>query len=177
MTSEPLIARIGPRKCESCGKEIPTKRLAVKPNATQCVPCLEAQGDVPRTKRYDEYVNGEEVSQTLYTDEDRYIAGQVNRIQKDPLPTLALEQAVGDDSFVAKDGNSVDAVAGLDESELEPDLKAHELTLNPVMDNISDTEASTGEPDNKVPLKIKLYTWAQNKKQETPPREQTARAA
>lgn len=41
--------------CASCGEGIPAKRLAAVPRATQCVPCLEAAGDVTTYKRIDSY--------------------------------------------------------------------------------------------------------------------------
>lgn len=42
------------RPCSICGEALSAKRLAARPNAGQCVPCLEASGDVPRTLRFDE---------------------------------------------------------------------------------------------------------------------------
>ena len=34
--------------CERCGKPIPAERLEALPNARTCVPCVMADGDVPR---------------------------------------------------------------------------------------------------------------------------------
>lgn len=34
------------RVCTVCGHDIPKARLEAQPNATLCVPCLKAQGDV-----------------------------------------------------------------------------------------------------------------------------------
>lgn len=39
------------KHCTECGELIPAPRLAAKPNASQCVPCLEKMGDVPRLRR------------------------------------------------------------------------------------------------------------------------------
>lgn len=34
------------RRCRLCSKSIPDARLKAKPNATECVKCLERQGDI-----------------------------------------------------------------------------------------------------------------------------------
>jgi hypothetical protein len=46
---------VRPRIClGACGALIPEARLKVKPNATMCVPCLTAAGDVPVLRRFDQ---------------------------------------------------------------------------------------------------------------------------
>lgn len=39
-----------PVNCVRCSKEIPPERLEAMPEATMCVPCLVAEGDVPQVK-------------------------------------------------------------------------------------------------------------------------------
>lgn len=36
--------------CVRCDKAIPAERLEAMPDATMCVPCLVAEGDVPKPK-------------------------------------------------------------------------------------------------------------------------------
>ncbi len=76
------------RNCKDCGKEIPVKRLEAKPNATNCVPCLEKAGDVRRVKRYDEHdYYGNEIAHVYFTD-DAALETQMRRIATCPhLPT------------------------------------------------------------------------------------------
>lgn len=38
------------RLCVSCGKELTAARLAAMPDAVQCVPCLQENGDVARVQ-------------------------------------------------------------------------------------------------------------------------------
>lgn len=54
------------RTCTECGESIPANRLAAVPGATQCVPCLQAAGDVPRIKRFDETTKDDLVVETYY---------------------------------------------------------------------------------------------------------------
>lgn len=39
---------MGVRTCRTCGEELSAGRLAAMPNAVQCVPCLQANGDVEK---------------------------------------------------------------------------------------------------------------------------------
>lgn len=69
------------RDCTVCDRPIPAARLRAKPDADTCVPCLEAQGDVVRIKRFDEYLGkeGEDVVSTYYTIPNQYLAQVVSR--------------------------------------------------------------------------------------------------
>lgn len=84
-----------------CSKPIPAARLKAKPNATVCVSCLEASGDVPLVRRFDEHV-GDEVVSTTFT-HDQYVERAISR-QNHVVPSnAAFEQAVGDDSFLVRE--------------------------------------------------------------------------
>src|SRR6516164_8544801 len=39
-----------PRSCEACGELLSSERLTAIPDATQCVKCLEGEGDVYRVR-------------------------------------------------------------------------------------------------------------------------------
>jgi hypothetical protein len=66
LTSSDVQPSVVPlRLCITCKEPIPTNRLAARPNASQCVPCLTAAGDVVKTKRYDEVI-GEEIVSTYF---------------------------------------------------------------------------------------------------------------
>lgn len=66
-----------------CGLPLQAGRLAAVPNAMECVPCLEAQGDVPKLKLVQEpIVKGDEVDmvELIFTDKGNpYAADFVNR--------------------------------------------------------------------------------------------------
>lgn len=70
------------RLCLSCSTAIPPARLKALPTASKCVRCLEREGDVPRLKRYDEYIgtDGEEVVSTYFKKPTPYIAWAINRL-------------------------------------------------------------------------------------------------
>jgi len=51
--SQTSVEPISLRCCITCTNEIPAARLRVKPNASQCAPCLTATGDVSLLKEFD----------------------------------------------------------------------------------------------------------------------------
>lgn len=82
------------RNCAgNCGGEIPAKRLAVMPNATLCVDCLEAAGDVPVVRRFDEFMPDGERVETVFV-RNRHIEGAIKR---------AAHTAAPDDAFYIDD--------------------------------------------------------------------------
>lgn len=62
----------GARCCTTCTRPIPLNRLEAVPTASQCVECLENDGDVKHIRRYDEVVNDEIVS-TYYKTPNQYL--------------------------------------------------------------------------------------------------------
>lgn len=98
-----LVENCAPSKirCSSCGKLLSPARLQAKPNATQCVPCLEAAGDVPIIRRYDE-VNHETTHQTYYTHNLELDIARQRSLKVVP-PDAAFFAAVGDDSDLTVD--------------------------------------------------------------------------
>ncbi len=91
------VLKFPARNCTVCENPIPAKRLQAVPNATKCVVCLEAEGDVPRVRRYDEHnMHGEQVCQTYFTD-NPHCANQVRRVNELDFPTQALEVAADPD--------------------------------------------------------------------------------
>lgn len=79
------------RLCITCANEIPAKRLAARPYATQCVECLTAAGDVKPIKRFDETV-GEDVVSTYFTSNQR-IEEQIARIgAHQPSPRILADE-------------------------------------------------------------------------------------
>ena len=79
------------RLCVTCAKEIPTKRLAARPFASQCVPCLGAAGDVKPIKRFDETV-GEEIVSTFFTS-NRRIEERIARLGSHvPSPRILADE-------------------------------------------------------------------------------------
>lgn len=70
------------RICTVCTGEIPASRLRALPNASQCVSCVEASGDVVRIKRLDEYIGkeGEDIVETYYLGSNPYISAVQMRV-------------------------------------------------------------------------------------------------
>lgn len=99
--------------CTECREPIPQKRLAVQPDAEQCVRCLESMGDVPRIKRYDEHTTDGDVVSTLFT-RNKDIEHQISRVNNVPAPSASYEQAVGDDSHLTKPEKADRAAYSLD---------------------------------------------------------------
>jgi hypothetical protein len=85
------------KTCVVCGQQIPAKRLEAKPNARECVPCLEKAGDVKRVKRYDEHDQwGNEIAQVYFTD-DPELEARLRRIQNSThFPTA--DELIEDDT-------------------------------------------------------------------------------
>jgi len=84
-----------------CGEPIPEKRLRAKPEATECVPCLEANGDVPRIKRYDETTEDGTVS-TMFT-HNAYIERIILKQNTVSPSDETLERISDDDSFLRRE--------------------------------------------------------------------------
>lgn len=93
------------RRCTSCYKPISPARLKIKPNATQCVPCLEADGDVLPLRRLDESTRNGGV-QTYFTS-DPYKEIYLLRQRFEVPPDGALELTTGDDQFLKSDVKSI----------------------------------------------------------------------
>jgi RNA polymerase-binding transcription factor DksA len=88
--------------CTECGEPISAKRLAIFPNAEQCVPCLEQSGDIQKIKRYDEYTPNGEVVSTTFT-KNRRIEAQMRRVNTMVAPDEAFDIALGDDSHLVRE--------------------------------------------------------------------------
>jgi hypothetical protein len=96
------------RVCQGpCGLPIPPIRLAARPNALLCVTCLEASGDVPRLKRFDETTADGDQVQTLFT-KNRSIERQMNHLNKSPVADQAMfDIAVGDDVHLGREDDEI----------------------------------------------------------------------
>lgn len=73
------VKPVGPRFCSICGEPIAEYRLRIQPTARQCVPCLNAAGDVAPIKRFDE-MSGENSVETYFI-RDYAIERQAYRAQ------------------------------------------------------------------------------------------------
>jgi len=124
----------GLRLCAgSCGQPIPAKRLLARPNATMCVPCQEAAGDVIPIRRFDEYsADGTRIETYFGQDQANPLLSAYMRRGNTAVPDdLSFDIAVGDDSHLVREGNRVmDAARPLSEefedvgaSDLEPLVK------------------------------------------------------
>lgn len=72
------------RLCEQCEEPIPARRLQAKPDAKLCVPCLQKNGDEPKVRRFDEYLdNGETCVEHYFTKPNQYLQEQIRRFQGD----------------------------------------------------------------------------------------------
>lgn len=69
------------RSCTVCGSLIPPARLKAVPNARACVPCLEANGDVPPIRRIDSSSPSGETDEVYFT-ENRYFEEHLSRSQQ-----------------------------------------------------------------------------------------------
>jgi hypothetical protein len=79
------------RVCVSCATKIPANRLAARPFATQCVPCLTAAGDVKPIRRYDETVGEETVSTYFIT--NKRIEDRIARLSSHVPSARAMAEA------------------------------------------------------------------------------------
>jgi hypothetical protein len=82
--------KITPRLCTVCSEAIPAARLKAMPRATKCVPCTEAQGDVPLLRRFDEN-SPQGTVETLFTS-DANLSRQLSR-QRQTVPGYRAENA------------------------------------------------------------------------------------
>jgi hypothetical protein len=129
------------RFCEECDQPIPEKRLRAVPAATLCVPCLEAQGDVPKIKRYDETAKDGEIIQTVFT-RNRTLESQIKRVNTIAPPDQAYAMAVGDDYYLRRDEeHSVGAAYSMN-SMFEPEDEEVEQVLTP--------QTNTPEPEPEL---------------------------
>lgn len=86
------------KQCIDCGEPIPEKRLKAVPDAVLCVPCLEARGDTPHIKRFDEFNDQREiVEQTFFTTEPEF----TRRIRL--LTSVGLNSAYFSEALCDKD--------------------------------------------------------------------------
>ncbi len=103
VTAAPVL----PRRCLRCRKPLTTQRLRANPHAALCVPCLLRIGDVPRIRRFDEFI-GEEKFELYYTSDIEYMFGtQRNYVD---ISDDAINAALGDDQLLERVGNQVIAV-------------------------------------------------------------------
>jgi hypothetical protein len=67
--------------CEFCDAPLSEARLKARPTATACVGCLEANGDVDRIKRHDEYLGkeGEDQVSTYFIKPNQYLEKTIGR--------------------------------------------------------------------------------------------------
>lgn len=93
LTSSDVQQPVAPlRLCVSCANEIPANRLAARPNASRCVSCTVANGDVKPIKRFDETV-GEDTVSTYFINNPR-IEARIARMYKHvPNPRIMAEGA------------------------------------------------------------------------------------
>lgn len=113
------------RCCTTCGEPIPAKRLEVKPNATQCVPCLEASGDVARIRRYDQYDSRNVlVAETYFTDDPR-LERQLQRLVNLHRAPIVVDSLTGTSDF---DPEALDEAVALD-TVIGEEALAHEREI------------------------------------------------
>lgn len=93
------------RLCSVCQEPIPQKRLDAVPDTEHCIPCLEKEGDVPKVKRFDEFLPNGELVSTTFT-ENKAIERQMKRVNTVPPPDEAFDIALQDDSHLLRE-NSV----------------------------------------------------------------------
>jgi len=100
------------------------------PSATECVPCLEAAGDVPRIRRFDQATK-EGIIEISYLDGDREMERAVARLNQLAAPNEAYELAAGESSQLERDERSSDLGFHLSEAfedEVDDALAAHEMS-------------------------------------------------
>jgi hypothetical protein len=130
------------RLCEECDQPIPQKRLRAVPTATLCVPCLEAQGDVPKIKRYDETAKDGEIIQTVFT-RNRTLESAIRRVNTIAPPDQAYAMAVGDDYYLRRDEEHSVGSAYAMNTMFEEDEEVEQV-LTPK------TEVNTPEPEPEI---------------------------
>jgi hypothetical protein len=108
------------RRCTVCDEPLPTKRLVAMPTATECVPCLEQMGDVPKLKRYDEFTKDGDRVETLFT-QNALIEAQIDQINHLELAGRYYDMAVGDDSHLEREDQGGYDVARHMSTEFEDD--------------------------------------------------------
>lgn len=85
---------------------IPAKRLKAVPRAEQCVPCLEAMGDVPRLRRYDEFTADGDKVETVFTSNEA-IEYQMQRVAQRVPSDSDFLTALRDDSHILPEQNGL----------------------------------------------------------------------
>lgn len=123
-SNETHSSSCSPRSCGRCGQPIPQQRLTAHPNARLCVPCLEAMGDVPRIRRFDEYTPDGHKIETYFDptqDSANMIKRVMTRMNRAVPSDNAFDIAVGDDSHLVREGNRVMDVARPLATEFEVD--------------------------------------------------------
>jgi hypothetical protein len=150
-----ITPRLSTTPCEGCEEFIPQNRMDAVPTATQCVSCLEKAGDVPQYKRFDEAVKDGQV-ETMFV-QNAYIEHQMRRVNTIVPPDAAYETAVGDDSFLVREGNEVVGSAyniteAFEEDEEEkPIIKAKTDHVDPFPPKDEDDEDSAEFPIPMIP--------------------------
>lgn len=72
------------KHCIVCNKEIPKGRLKAIPQATKCVNCVYAEGDVPRIKRHDDSARDGEIQVSTYYTQNSEFGRPVGNISMVP---------------------------------------------------------------------------------------------
>ena len=103
------------RLCAVCTLAIPLARLKAVPNATMCVPCTEAEGDVAKIKSLD---GGVEVS-SLYTKSDYYIEAHERHLRH---ALVNAPGVTGDDAHLDK---TMQPIAGYKAADAFEDSMIH----------------------------------------------------
>jgi hypothetical protein len=111
------------RQCAGlCGQPIPNKRLIARPNARMCVPCQEAAGDIPVIRRFDETTaDGNKLETFFSTDVDPRLTRYMHRLNTVTPADIYFDLALGDDSHLTREGDSIIDVARPLSSEFDDD--------------------------------------------------------
>jgi hypothetical protein len=107
------------RLCTVCALAIPLARLKAVPNATKCVECLEAGGDVDKIKSLD---GGVELS-SLYTKSDSYIEAHERHLRH---ALVNAPGVTGDDAHLDK---TIQPIAGYKAADAFEDSMIHCIDL------------------------------------------------
>lgn len=87
--------------CRVCGDPLTTARRLARPNAVECVACLENSGDVPRIRQYTETTRDGEVIATKFVSNPR-LERQLQRVQNEVAHEGAFNAAAGDDAALGR---------------------------------------------------------------------------
>lgn len=76
----PVLSFRAFRLCRVCEEPISQARLQAIPNATQCVGCLTAAGDVPLVRRFDEQT-GDNETVSVYGDSNTRVRTSISSLK------------------------------------------------------------------------------------------------